>query len=204
MCGRQTISAMGRDSVCFPADPILRPTAIPAAHGVVDFEWIKQLFRERNYKGTSHRDFCLRAIKMTFGIFLKYEYGARAFPRELRRIIPHFLQTIPLGIYRKERNRNESNRHCPPGGRFRAYRHSQRDPPHAAYSRGRPLADIIDTVRSVLMGNEYLSPALRHRITGGAPVLRSLARNDRHISVIGSFPESPSQSAGWPDHHHRD
>ena len=62
------------------------------------------------------------------------------------RIIPLFLQTLPLGNNHKERKKYESNRHRPPGGRFGQNCHSKRDPKDASYQRGRPVTYIIDTV----------------------------------------------------------
>ena len=44
------------------------------------------------------------------------------------RIIPLFLQTLPLGNNHKERKKYESNRHRPPGGRFGKNCHPQGNP----------------------------------------------------------------------------
>ena len=66
------------------------------------------------------------------------------------RIIPLFLQTLPLGNNHKERKKYESNRHRPPGGRFGADRHSQGDSQNAENPGGRPLTYNIDTNRQIL------------------------------------------------------
>ena len=44
------------------------------------------------------------------------------------RIIPLFLQTLPLGNNHKERKKYESNRYRPPGGRFGKNCHPQGNP----------------------------------------------------------------------------
>ena len=67
------------------------------------------------------------------------------------RIIPHFLQTLPLEKLHKERKNNESNRHRSPGGRSWKNRHPERNPPHTAHPRGRPAVNIIDSKRKVCL-----------------------------------------------------
>ena len=67
------------------------------------------------------------------------------------RIIPLFLQTLPLGNNHKERKKYESNRHRPPGGRFGADRHSQGDSQNAENPGGRPAVNIIDSERKVCL-----------------------------------------------------
>ena len=77
--------------------------------------------------------------------------GSWFFCSKKNRIIPHFLQTLPLEKLHKERKNNESNRHCSPGGRFGENCHpkgNQKNPPHP---RGRPLANIIDSEAAVCL-----------------------------------------------------
>ena len=53
----------------------------------------------------------------------------------------------------KEFSEYEGNRNRAPDRRPRPRGHPQGDPPHHAYPRGRPVADSIDTVGSILLCN---------------------------------------------------
>ena len=94
-----------------------------------------------------HKDF--RRTMVDIEIFADRIADIHVRPVECR-IIPQFLQTIPLGIYRKERNINESNRHRSPGRRSGKNRHPEGNKKNPSYQRGRPVADIIDTVGEIL------------------------------------------------------
>ena len=50
----------------------------------------------------------------------------------------------------QRRRKYESNRHCTPGRRPGADRDSEGDPQNTPNPRGRPVADIIDTVGEIL------------------------------------------------------
>ena len=67
------------------------------------------------------------------------------------RIIPLFLQTLPLGNNHKERKKYESNRHRPPGGRSGQNRHPEGTQKNPSHPRGRPVTYNIDTVGKVLL-----------------------------------------------------
>ena len=60
--------------------------------------------------------------------------------------------TGPNARYALQRRRDyESNRHCQTCGRPGKNCHSKGDPKDPAYPRGRPVADIIDTVGEILL-----------------------------------------------------
>ena len=67
------------------------------------------------------------------------------------RIIPLFLQTLPLGNNHKERKKYESNRHRPPGGRFGKNCHPQGNQKNPENPRGWPAVNIIDREGTVCL-----------------------------------------------------
>ena len=95
------------------------------------------------------------------------------------RIIPLFLQTLPLGNNHKERKKYESNRHRPPGGRFGADRHSQGDSQNAENPGGRPLVNIIDSETAVCLRG--WQPGKQNYFKRIVLVLSKIAGNFKHI-----------------------